>query len=66
MPIRKSKENKEPKEQQEITASTKELQVLRSRNKRWKLDQDQRSGYVPSTPLIKPITVRPTLMRDSV
>jgi transposase len=43
-PIRKSKINKASKEQQEITASDKELQAIKSRNKRWKKDQDQRPG----------------------
>jgi len=43
-PIRKSKTNKAPKEQQEITASNKELQAIKSRNKKWRRDQDQRPG----------------------
>jgi len=43
-PIRKSKENKASQEQQSITASDKELQSIKSRNKRWKKDQDQRPG----------------------
>jgi len=43
-PIRKSKKNKAPKEQQEITASAKELQAIKSRNKKWQKDQDQRPG----------------------
>jgi len=43
-PIRKSKTNKAPKEQQEITASAKELQAIKSRNKKWQKDQDQRPG----------------------
>ncbi len=43
-PIRKSKINKAPKEQQEITASDKELQAIKSRNKKWSKDQDQRPG----------------------
>ena len=41
---RKAKENKAPKEQQEITASKKELQQIKSRNKRWSEDQDMRPG----------------------
>jgi len=43
-PLRKSKTNKAPKQQQQITASAKELQAIKSRNKRWKKDQDQRPG----------------------
>jgi transposase len=43
-PIRKSKVNKALKEQQAITASKDELQEIKSRNKRWKIDQDQRPG----------------------
>lgn len=43
-PLRKSKNNKAPKSQQSITASAKELQSIKSRNKRWKKDQDQRPG----------------------
>ncbi|KJJ37250.1 transposase, partial [Aequorivita vladivostokensis] len=41
---RKAKENKAPKEQQEITASKKELQEIKRRNKRWREDQDMRPG----------------------
>jgi hypothetical protein len=41
---RKSKGNKAPKEQQEITASKQELQEIKSRNKRWSQDQDMRPG----------------------
>ncbi len=41
IPIRKSKINKAPKEQQVITASDKELQAIKSRNKKWSKDQDQ-------------------------
>lgn len=37
-PFRKSKINKAPKEQQEITASDKELQAIKSRNKKWQKD----------------------------
>jgi len=43
-PIRKAKTNKALKEQQEITASDEELQAIKSRNKKWKKDQDQRPG----------------------
>ncbi|NMH89999.1 transposase, partial [Flavivirga algicola] len=43
-PIRKSKVNKAPRSQQEIAASSKELQEISSRNRRWQLDQDQRPG----------------------
>ena len=43
-PLRKSKNNKAPKEQQEITANDKELQAISSRNKKWAKDQDQRPG----------------------
>ena len=41
---RKAKENKAPKEQQEITASKRELQEIKSRNKRWSENQDMRPG----------------------
>lgn len=44
MPIRKSKINKAPKQQQVITSSDKELQAIKSRNKKWSTDQDQRPG----------------------
>ena len=43
-PIRKSKNDKSSKEQQSITASSQELQAIRSRNKKWSKDQDQRPG----------------------
>lgn len=43
-PKRKSKENKAPKDQQKVTARKDELQEIKSRNKRWKKDQDQRPG----------------------
>lgn len=43
-PIRQSKTNKASKEQQEITASKGELQAIKSRNKKWSKDQDQRPG----------------------
>ncbi len=41
---RKVKENKASKEQQIITANNQELQAIKSRNKKWKKDQDQRPG----------------------
>jgi transposase len=44
VPIRKSKLNKASKEQQTITANTKELQAIKSRNKKWSKDQDERPG----------------------
>ena len=43
-PIRKAKENKAPQRQQTITASDQELKELKSRNKKWNKDQDQRPG----------------------
>ena len=43
-PIRKSKINKAQKEQQEITANSQELEAIKSRNKKWQKDQDQRPG----------------------
>ena len=42
--IRKSKQNKASKGQQEITASKSELQSIKSRNEKWSKDQDQRTG----------------------
>ena len=41
---RKAKENKAPKQQQKITASKKELQEIKSRNKRWSEDPDMCPG----------------------
>lgn len=41
---RKAKHNKASKEQQSITANNKELDSIKSRNKKWKQDQDQRPG----------------------
>jgi len=41
---RKSKGNKASKEQQAITAKPSELQSIKSRNKKWSKDQDQRTG----------------------
>ncbi len=43
-PIRKVQTNKASKEQQRITASKSELQSIKSRNKKWAKDQDQRPG----------------------
>ncbi|MCH7534346.1 MAG: IS1182 family transposase [Bacteroidetes bacterium] len=43
-PDRKPKINKAPKEQQEISASDRELKEIKSRNKKWSKDQDQRPG----------------------
>jgi transposase len=42
--IRKSKHNKASKTQQEISATSSELQAIKSRNKKWSKDQDQRPG----------------------
>lgn len=42
--FRKAKENKASKEQQELTASTKELQAIKSRNKNWSENQNHRPG----------------------
>ena len=43
-PLRKSKTNKASKDQQQITANAQELQAIKSRNKKWSKDQDQRPG----------------------
>lgn len=43
-PDRKAKENKAPQEQRNITASDRDLKALKSRNKKWKKDQDERPG----------------------
>lgn len=43
-PDRKSKENKAPQDQRQITASQRQLNEIKSRNKKWKKDQDQRPG----------------------
>lgn len=43
-PIRKSKNNKASKSEQTLRASSGELQAIKSRNKKWKKDQDQRPG----------------------
>ncbi|MCK5590801.1 MAG: transposase, partial [Candidatus Pacebacteria bacterium] len=71
-PDRQVKQNKAPKGQRKITASDRELKEIKSRNKKWKKDQDQRPGagnkgskytsnkthYSPSDP------VRATLMQE--
>lgn len=41
---RKAKENKATKEQQTISANKQELAAIKSRNKKWAKDQDQRPG----------------------
>jgi transposase len=43
-PVRPSKTNKASKEQKSITVSDGELQAIKSRNKKWGKDQDQRPG----------------------
>jgi IS5 family transposase len=43
-PLRKSKENKAREEQQTISATKRELQEIKTRNKKWSKDQDQRPG----------------------
>ena len=43
-PIRQAKENKASQSQQEITANQQELNAIKSRNKKWKNDQNQRPG----------------------
>ena len=43
-PLRQSKKNKASKEEKGITASAGELQAIKSRNKKWSKDQDQRPG----------------------
>jgi transposase len=44
VPYRKSKDNKSDKDQRSITASKKELDAIKGRNKKWAKDQDQRPG----------------------
>lgn len=41
---RQVKENKAPKEQQQISASERELKEIKARNKKWAKEQDQRPG----------------------
>ena len=43
-PDRQAKQNKAPKGQRKITASDRELKEIKSRNKKWKKDQDQHPG----------------------
>lgn len=43
-PLRQSKNNKADKTDQTITASDEELQSIKSRNKKWAAEQDQRPG----------------------
>src|SRR5690554_8190140 len=43
-PLRQAKTNKAAKAQQHLSASSTELQEIKSRNKRWAKDQDQRPG----------------------
>lgn len=44
VPLRQSKVNKASKSQQVVSASSSELQAIKSRNKKWRKDQDQRPG----------------------
>ncbi len=44
LPIRKSKNNKAPKEQRIISANDNELRDIKTRQKKWSKDQDQRPG----------------------
>ena len=41
---RKAKENKAPLKQRTITATDRDLKAIKSRNKKWKKDQDERPG----------------------
>jgi len=43
-PSRKAKYNKAPEEQRKVTATDRELKEIKSRNKKWSKDQDQRPG----------------------
>lgn len=43
-PTRKAQNNKASKTQQSITATEKELEAIKTRNKKWAKDQDQRVG----------------------
>ncbi len=43
-PDRKAKQDKAPQEQKKITASDRQLNEIKSRNKKWDKDQDQRPG----------------------
>lgn len=42
--LRKTKQNKASKKQQTLTAKPSELQAIKSRNKKWSKDQNQRPG----------------------
>ena len=44
IPVRKSKGDKSAKGQRSISASKEELRAIKSRNKRWNKEQDQRPG----------------------
>ena len=44
VPIRKAKGDKAGEDQRKITANDQELQAIKSRNKKWSIDQDQRPG----------------------
>ena len=43
-PLRQARTNKAPDDQQNLSASSAELQEIKSRNKKWAKDQDQRPG----------------------
>lgn len=43
-PDRKAKKNKAPQQQRKITASERDLKAIKSRNKKWKNDQNERPG----------------------
>ena len=43
-PDRKPKQNKASKEQRTVTANDQQLKGVKSRNKKWKIEQDQRPG----------------------
>lgn len=76
-PDRKAKENKATDEQKQISASNRQLNEIKSRNKKWKKDQDQRPGkknknakytsnhthYSPTDPDAK-ISVKPGKARN--
>ena len=67
-PDRKAKENKATEKGKTITASDRELKEIRSRNRNWQQDQDQRPGARNKGPNIratKPITAQPTPMHVS-
>lgn len=76
-PDRKAKQDKAPEEQKKISASDRQLNEIKSRNKKWKKDQDQRPGgknknakytsnhthYSPTDPDAK-ISVKPGKARN--